>query len=204
MPRKTPTPPPGTYHLVARVVNKEIVLDEVTCEFFVKVLHAYAHLLGFQIITYCVVPHHFQLLVVLSSAGSDALITLDDWEARLHAAMGPQSMLQTTSKIKQLRQNADQKETRQWLNEQMKRRHSLSEFVKSLKMRVCRWYNWKHNSSGVFWETRFDYSMVAPEDIPSAAAAIDLLPVRDGIVTNPADYRWSGYAASRSAAASPA
>jgi hypothetical protein len=72
--------------------------------------------------------------------------------------------------------------------------HDLSEFMKSLLERFTKWFNRTHNRTGTLWEER--YKSVIVEDGTAArtiAAYIDLNPVRAGIVTDPAKYRWSSY-----------
>ena len=73
---------------------------------------------------------------------------------------------------------------------------SLSEFVKRLKFRFTRWYNRKNGRKGVLWESRNTSVIVEEEEraLRTMEAYIDLNPVRAGMVSDPADYRWSGYA----------
>jgi hypothetical protein len=49
---------------------------------------------------------------------------------------------------------------------------------------------------GTLWEGRFKSVLVegTGQTLSTMAAYIDLNPVRAGIVKDPADYRWSGYA----------
>jgi len=80
--------------------------------------------------------------------------------------------------------------------EKYKRRFcNLSLFVKEVKERFSRWYNRKHQRIGTLWAGRFKSVLV--EDgvaLRTIAAYIDLNPVRAGIVEDPKDYRWCGYA----------
>ncbi len=59
-----------------------------------------------------------------------------------------------------------------------------------------RWHNRKHGRRGTIWEERFGSVVVEEEEraLRTMAAYIDLNPVRAGMVEDPADYRWSGYA----------
>ena len=72
--------------------------------------------------------------------------------------------------------------------------HDLGEFMKTLLARFTRWFNRRYARSGTLWESRFKSVLV--EDGLAArtmAAYIDLNPVRAGMVSDPAEYRWSGY-----------
>ena len=78
----------------------------------------------------------------------------------------------------------------------VERMGDVSAFMKEFKQRFSRWYN-KHNGRfGTLWAERFTSVLV--EDSPAAlrtvAAYIDLNPVRAGLVEDPKDYRFCGYA----------
>ena len=74
------------------------------------------------------------------------------------------------------------------------RMHSLSEFMKTLLQRFTRWFNRTHQRSGTLWEERYK-SVIVETGIAARtmAAYIDLNPVRAGMVSDPAEYRWSSY-----------
>ena len=75
-----------------------------------------------------------------------------------------------------------------------RRMHDLSEFMKSLLERFTKWFNRGHSRSGTLWEDRFK-SVIVESGIAARtmAAYIDLNPVRAGMVSDPATYRWSSY-----------
>jgi putative transposase len=77
------------------------------------------------------------------------------------------------------------------------RMHDLSEFMKTLKQRFSIWYNRNHSGRlGTLWMDRFKSVLVQGGGNPlqTTAAYIDLNPVRAGLVEDPKDYRWCGYA----------
>jgi hypothetical protein len=69
--------------------------------------------------------------------------------------------------------------------------------MKELKQRFSRWYNHQTSRFGTLWAERFTSVLVEDESpaLRIVAAYIDLNPVRAGLVTNPQDYRYSGYSA---------
>jgi REP element-mobilizing transposase RayT len=75
-----------------------------------------------------------------------------------------------------------------------RRMYDLSGFMKSLLERFTKWFNRTHSRSGTLWEDRFK-SVIVESGVAARtmAAYIDLNPVRAGMVTDPADYRWSSY-----------
>jgi hypothetical protein len=68
--------------------------------------------------------------------------------------------------------------------------------MRCVKLRFTRWHNRKHGRRGTIWEEKFGSLVVGEEEraLRTMAAYIDLNPVRAGMVSDPADYRWSGYA----------
>jgi REP element-mobilizing transposase RayT len=74
------------------------------------------------------------------------------------------------------------------------RMNDLSEFMKTLLQRFTRWFNREHKRRGTLWEERYK-SVIVQSGVAARtmAAYIDLNPVRAGMVSDPADYRWSGY-----------
>jgi len=77
------------------------------------------------------------------------------------------------------------------------RMHDLSEFMKTVKQRFSIWYNRNHGDRrGTLWMERFKSVLVegAGNPLQTMAAYIDLNPVRAGLVEDPKDYRFCGYA----------
>lgn len=72
----------------------------------------------------------------------------------------------------------------------------VSEFMRTLKQRFSPWYNKKHERFGTLWAERFKSVLVedSTEALQTVAMYIDLNPVRAGIVEDPKDYRFCGYA----------
>jgi hypothetical protein len=72
---------------------------------------------------------------------------------------------------------------------------SLKHFMKELKERFSRWFNKRHERRGTLWQERYRSVLVEDgEALCTMAAYIDLNPVRAGLVDDPRDYRWCGYA----------
>jgi hypothetical protein len=84
------------------------------------------------------------------------------------------------------------------LDEFRARMYDVSEFMKTFKQRFSIYYNANHSrrGAGTLWHDRFKSVLVEESESAqvTVAAYIDLNPVRAGIVKDPKDYRWSGYA----------
>ena len=78
----------------------------------------------------------------------------------------------------------------------MARTSDVSEFMKTIKQRFSVWFNRTHKRYGALWADRFKSVLVEGSGNPlqTMAAYIDLNPVRAGIVEDPKDYRFCGYA----------
>ena len=72
----------------------------------------------------------------------------------------------------------------------------ISQYMKALKQRFSVWYNRSHLRTGTLWNERFKSVLVEGRGNPlqTMAAYIDLNPVRAGLVKDPKDYRFCGYA----------
>ena len=68
--------------------------------------------------------------------------------------------------------------------------------MKELKQRFSKWYNRQQNRCGTLWAERFKSVLVEdrPGAVQAVAAYLDLNPVRAGLVKDPKDCRWCGYA----------
>ena len=71
----------------------------------------------------------------------------------------------------------------------------LAQMMQAVGRRYVRYFNDRQNRTGTLWEGRFKSSLIESERYLLACMAyIDLNPVRAGMVQQPGNYRWSGYA----------
>lgn len=65
-----------------------------------------------------------------------------------------------------------------------------------MKERFSRWFNKRRERKGTLWMDRYKSVMVEGKGEPlhTMATYIDLNPVRAGLVDDPKNYRWCGYA----------
>jgi putative transposase len=70
----------------------------------------------------------------------------------------------------------------------------LSSLLQALGRRYVRYINTHYQRTGTLWEGRFRSSLVESERyFLTCSRYIELNPVRAGLVTDPAEYRWSSY-----------
>jgi hypothetical protein len=162
---------------------------------FLGILRNYQDLLRVEVLTFCIMSDHFQLLVRVPHRppGFDVPLKLIiQW---LEPAIGEPTMAVIRCNLAAWKRDGETDKIHAWRQAQVARMFSLSEFIRCVKLRFTRWHNTKLSRRGTIWEERFESVRVpdAARAIRGMAAYIDLSPVRAGLVDDPADYRWCGY-----------
>lgn len=186
----------GVYHLVSRIVDRQFLFGDAEKEAFGRMMRAFAAFHQVEILTYCLMSNHFHLLVRVPHRPAGFDLPLGEVLARWQDAVGDAWNRGLTRQFAAWQENGSEAAVEEWRQRMVGRMFSLTEFMKALKQRYTQWYNRRSGRRGTLWEGR--YKSVIVEDEASAlrtmATYIDLNPVRAGIVSDPGDYRWSGYA----------
>ena len=189
------------YHVMSRTCGGDIWFDDVEKEALRRIIWRMAEFSGIKLVTYCLMGNHFHLLAEVPHRQT--------WLERFAGPDGEKKLFQHLSilysktylgllrdELSDLRQRgmailADQK-----IEALKKRFCDLSLFVKEIKERFSRWFNKRRGRRGTLWMDRFKSVLVEGKGEPlrTMAAYIDLNPVRAGVVKDPTDYRWCGYA----------
>lgn len=195
----------GIFHLMSRTVDGEFLFEDVQKEQVRKMIGVVAEFSGVELLTYCVMSNHFHLLVRVPD-GSKIVLSDEELVRRyrlLHAASEGKRKKgkavkfapDTPEQVEVCLQNggADAQILRDRLRARM---YDVSEFMKTLKQRISIWYNATHDRYGPLWCDRFKSVLVEgrKEVLLVMAAYIDLNPVRAGLVRDPKQYRFCGYA----------
>jgi hypothetical protein len=190
-----------TYHVMSRTCGGEVLFDDVEKEALRRLLWKMAEFSGVRLVTYCIMGNHFHALVEVPKreiwlerfAG-------DGGEERLYAHLRSLYSREFVGLLKQeleeLRKLGMFTLALAKLESIKKRFCDLSIFVKEVKERYSRWFNKRRERKGTLWMDRYKSVMVEGKGEPlhTMAAYIDLNPVRAGMVEDPKDYRWCGYA----------
>jgi len=184
------------YHVMSRVVDRRKVFQAKDKEIFRKILRNQEAFTGVRIVTYCLMSNHFHLL--LEVPDRETLPPLD--EAGLLAVLPllyPREVVEgVKQELERARSAGDERWHREILNRYERRRGDLGHFLKEVKLRITFYMNKRLERTGTLWEGR--YKSVLVEDCEQAlltiSAYIDLNPIRAGLVSNPEEYRWCGYA----------
>ena len=189
------------YHVMSRTCGGEVFFDEVEKEALRRVIWRMAEFCGIKVLTYCLMGNHFHLLAEVPHRQTWLeRFEGPDGEAKLLEHL---SILYSRAYVGLLRDELADLRTRgmavlaeQRLAALKKRFCDLSLFVKEVKERFSRWFNKRRGRRGTLWMDRFKSVLVEGKGEPlrTMAAYIDLNPVRAGLVKDPKDYRWCGYA----------
>jgi putative transposase len=186
---------------MSRTCGGEVFFDEVEKEALRRVIWRMAEFSGIKVVTYCIMGNHFHLLAVVPHR--------ETWLQRFEGPQGEAKLFQhllilyshaylglLRDELADFRARGMDVLAEQKLDALKKRFCDLSLFMKEVKERFSRWFNKRRGRHGTLWMDRFKSVLVEGKDEPlrTMAAYIDLNPVRAGLVKDPKDYRWCGYA----------
>ncbi len=191
------------YHCVSRIVDRRLVLGDREKRVFRDILGRVAGFCGVECVTYCVMGNHFHLLVAVGDGGHGEFVdaardgALDgELCRRVGRLYGKDAGVKLGNEIAKLREAGGDEAAWALLEPLVARMDSLAVFMKEVKWRFSAWYNGENNRVGTLWESRFRSVLVegSGEALAATAAYIDLNPVRAGLVADPKDSRFCGYA----------
>jgi REP element-mobilizing transposase RayT len=179
---------------MTRVVNGERLFKNLEKEVLRKMIWQVADFSGVEVLTYCVMSNHFHVLIRVPAEQD-----VDDRELlRRYQVLYPKPTKYQAASVKVLASHfeADSEEAQLFRQKLLVRMGDVSEFMKAVKQRFSIWYNHHHDRFGTLWAERFKSVLVEGQGNPlqTMAAYIDLNPVRAGLVEDPKDYRFCGYA----------
>ena len=192
----------NSFHVMSRTAGGERLFGQVEKEAFVRVMRRLERFAGVEVMTFAVMANHFHLLVRVQNRkkflkrfegeGGEAKL-LEHLE--LLYSKGYLNGLRY--ELSDLRSKGMNEAADELLERFRNRLCDLPHFVKELKERFSRWFNKHHGRRGTLWMDRYKSVLVQDGDaLRTMAAYIDLNPVRAGLVKDPKDYRWCGYAES--------
>ena len=186
----------GIYHVCSRVVDQRYIFGEPEKEEFVRMMRSLAAFHGVEILTYCVMCNHFHILLRVPRRPEGYDLPLETVLERWKASVGDAWRKGMTRQFALYEESGNGAVIEEWRQRMMARMFRLTEFAKSLKQRFSQWYNRRVGRKGTLWEGRYK-SVIVEDDhtaLRTMSAYIDLNPVRAGMVNDPGDYRWCGYA----------
>jgi hypothetical protein len=179
---------------MTRTVNGARLFGVREKEVLRKMLWQVADFCGVDVLTYCIMSNHFHVLVRVPGA-----VEIDDKELlRRYKVLYPKPTRYQTASLRLLEKELSEGgEKAEAIRERLlARMGNISEYMKAVKQRFSIWYNRSHERYGTLWAERFKSVLVEGKGNPlqTMAAYIDLNPVRAGMVEDPKEYRFCGYA----------
>ena len=172
--------------------------DERCKEILRKMIWQVADFSGVEVLTYCIMSNHFHVLVRVPFVdASGEGISDGELLRRYRTLYRKPTKYQTASlAVMESQLAAGGEEAERIRRRLLVRMHDVSEYMKAVKQRFSVWYNRTHSRRGTLWAERFKSVLVEGRGNPlqTMAAYIDLNPVRAGMVGDPKDYRFCGYA----------
>jgi putative transposase len=171
-------------------VGGEFLLHDEAKEVFRKFMWLLAEFCGIEVMTYAILNNHFH---ILCKVPEEIVLSDEQLIERVIKRFGEKSA--------QVRLLGECLKSRGSLSSELRQRFlrrmgDISQFMKELKQGFSIWYNHKHDRYGTLWAERFTSVVIEPghRDNLSVAAYIDLNALRAGLVDDPKDYRFCGYA----------
>ena len=189
---------PVIYHCVTRVVDRRLAFGQAEKEQFRTYLRMYENFSGCRVLAYCLMCNHVHILLEVPPMKEGGLAD-EELLKRLRAIYPAVVVAEVAKELAEARAKVAAGLGHEVLVTRIHERftyrmHDLGEFMKTLLLRFSRWFNTKHERTGALWESRFKSVLVEEGCAAKTMAAyIDLHPVRAGMVTDPAEYRWSSY-----------
>ena len=184
----------AAYHVMTRTVNGERLLDDPAKEVLRKQLWQIADYCGVQIITYAILSNHFHVLLRVPRKSE----SVDAELLRRYAVLYPKPTKYQTAQLSVIKSQLakDGPDAVAWREKQQAMMGDVSQFMKLVKQRFSVWFNRSHQRYGTLWAERFKSVLVEAKTgtLRTMAAYIDLNAVRAGMVSDPKDYRFCGYA----------
>lgn len=157
--------------------------------------------LDVRVLTYCVMSNHFHILVEVPCGHEVERLTAQSLRRRLALLYQGKALVEARDEIdRALKHSETSTGSSEWIDgivaRYQKRMGDLSVFLKELKWRFTIWFNDRTDRVGTLWEDRFHSVLVEGDEtaLMTVAAYIELNPIRAGLVGDPKDYRWCGYA----------
>lgn len=204
LPRVTLHPGACAYHCVSRVVGKDFLFDTGSRkDQIVKIMRACEILYGAHVLNYVVMDNHMHNIVQMRCRLTRAPLnkkTIIKVAKVLYCSDYVTNLKHEFARAEQadkMQGGSEKWHSQQIINRFEKRRGCLSNFMKGLKERIAHYINKQHKRTGTLWDGRFKSPIVENtiESLGAVSAYIDLNPIRAGIVNQPQNYRWCGYAA---------
>jgi REP element-mobilizing transposase RayT len=191
--KRVPEEGEAYYHVITRTVDGERFFGEQEKEVLRKQLWQVAEYCGVEILTYVILSNHYHVLLRVPQkvpVGDEELL-------RRYEVLypKPKQYQPATLKVIRAKLEANGPEAEEWRKRQMAQMGDVSGYMKLVNQLFATWFNKSRKRRGHLWGERFTSTYVeGGVHLLGVAAYIDLNAVRAGLVKDPKDYRYCGYA----------
>jgi len=185
----------ATYHVMSRIIEHRFILGDTEKSYMSNLMRRLEAFTGCEVRTYAFMDNHFHILLHVPERRE-----LSDGEVKRRVAIlyGKKKFAVMEKNWELWVEKGQGYKVKAQIDSFQARMYDLSEFMKSFKQRFSIYYNANHDrrGAGTLWHDRFKSVLVEENECAqvTVAAYIDLNPVRAGVVKDPKDYHWSGYA----------
>lgn len=194
--RRVKLPTTAWYHLIARVTNREFLLEtDGKKSRFVDFLYRSLDFSGVELGTYAIMDNHVHLFVRVPEARE-----LEDEEIlrRISVLNGDERAKTVKEKWEAWQEEGHEELYNVDRVRYLHRMYDVSQFMKTLKELFTMWYNRTYRHVGTLWTGRFKSLLVEDGgNVENLRVYIETNPVRAGIVDNAEEYVWNGIGAAR-------
>jgi REP element-mobilizing transposase RayT len=208
--RLTVTSEPTVYHAITRTSRGQFLFGDLEKDRMRKMIWQMADFCGVEVLTYAVMSNHVHIVVrvpvkesmeagagvdgaagIPAVAGADALVANAEVLRRYGVLYGKSAMQEAERNL----MGATDEIWQDFRGKYVPLMHDLSWFMRLWKQRFARWFNAFHKTFGTLWAERFTSVIVEGDGdaLLATCAYVDLNPLRAKLVSDPKDYRWSGY-----------
>ena len=181
----------AAYHCMSRTVAGQFLLGKLEKDVFRQRMIKLAQFCQVQVQTHCSLSNHFHIVLKVP-----AQVRLSDEQLlkALERFYGPKDP--RPAQFAKAQADPTSPLLEQLRAKYLARMGDLSVFMKELKESFSKWYNARHDRFGTLWAERFKSVLIANcwEVILVVCAYVDLNALRAGLVKDPKDYRFCGYA----------
>jgi REP element-mobilizing transposase RayT len=164
------------YYVTNRITGGALIFGELQKKYFRDVLFEGQNRHAFVVRDYVILGNHWHALVEVPSVDS----------------MPRAEVLKRWLMSRRMKKFFDPGD--QILEEFNRKIHDISFVIGNVEQRFTQWYNTQNDRWGRLFGGRFDSVIVQADTVlVKVMAYIALNPVRAHLVSDPADYRWSGY-----------
>ncbi|NCD32056.1 MAG: transposase [Spartobacteria bacterium] len=179
------------YHCMTRVVGRQMLLGDAEKEYMRKLIRKVEGFTGVRVLTYALMTNHIHLLLEEPDRSTD--VSDDLLLERMRALYSDVEMAEIEARWDDWITQGNVLAVEEDRMRYRVRMHDISEFMKTLKHRFSFWYNRMHDRKGTLWSERFKSVLVEGGDVLCTVAAyIEMNPVRAGLSSDPASYRFCG------------